>query len=241
MKNKRILALIAFFTGIPFAVYGMHIAEGFLPPLWALLYYVVCIPFAFIGLKKVKELSKEGTDIKMLLGLVAAYCLLLSALKLPSLTGSSSHLTGVSIGTIIFGPMVMSVVAIVVLIFQALFLAHGGITTLGANTFSMGIVGPLVTFAIYQMFRKNNKQLGMFLGALIGNFATYAVTALQLAVVFHDGNFTATLGKFLSVFAITQVPLGIVEGIFTVLLFDYLTKSSNETVGKVIGGYLHEK
>ena len=52
MKNKRVLTLIAFFTGIPFAVYGMHIAEGYLPPLWALFYYVVCIPFAFIGLKK---------------------------------------------------------------------------------------------------------------------------------------------------------------------------------------------
>lgn len=139
MKNKRVLTLVAFFAGMPFAVYGMHIAEGFLPPLWALFYYVVCIPFAFIGLKKVKELGRENTDIKMLLGLVAAYSLLLSALKLPSLTGSSSHLTGTSIGTIIFGPMVMSVIAIVVLIFQALFLAHGGITTLGANTFSMGI------------------------------------------------------------------------------------------------------
>lgn len=241
MKNKRILTLIAFFTGMPFAVYGMHIAEGFLPPLWALFYYVVCIPFALIGLKKVRDLSKENSEIKMLLGLVAAYCLLLSALKLPSLTGSSSHLTGTSIGTIIFGPMVMSVVAIVVLIFQALFLAHGGITTLGANTLSMGIVGPLVTFAVYQIFKKNNKQLGMFLGALLGNFATYAVTALQLAIVFNGGNFMATLGKFLSVFAITQVPLGIVEGIFTVLLFNYLYKNSNDTVGKMMGGYAYEK
>lgn len=241
MKNKRILALITFFTGMPFAVYGMHIAEGFLPPLWALFYYVVCIPFVFIGLKKVRQLSKENSDIKMLLGLVAAYCLLLSALKLPSLTGSSSHLTGTSIGTIIFGPMVMSVVAIVVLIFQALFLAHGGITTLGANTLSMGIVGPLVTFAVYQIFKKKNKQLGMFLGALLGNFATYAVTALQLATVFQGGSFMATLGKFLSVFAITQVPLGIVEGIFTILLFNYLHKNSNDTVGKMMGGYAYEK
>lgn len=241
MRNKRILALTAFFAGMPFAVYGMHIAEGFLPPLWALFYYVVCIPFAFIGLKKVRKLSKENTDIKMLLGLVAAYCLLLSALKLPSLTGSSSHLTGTSIGTIIFGPMVMSVVAIVVLIFQALFLAHGGITTLGANTLSMGIVGPLVTFAVYQIFKKNHKQLGMFLGALLGNFATYAVTAVQLAVVFQGDSFMATLGKFLSVFAVTQVPLGIVEGIFTVLLFNYLYKNSNSAIGTMMGDYAYEQ
>ena len=241
MKNKRALALAAFFSFIPFSVYGMHIAEGFLPPLWALFYYLVCVPFLFVGLKKVKQLSKENTDIKMLLGLVAAYSLLLSALKLPSLTGSSSHLTGTSIGTILFGPMVMAVVSVVVLLFQALFLAHGGITTLGANIFSMGIVGPLVTFLVYQVFKKKNKKVGMFLGALIGNFATYTVTAFQLAMVFHDGDFMATLGKFLSVFAITQIPLGIVEGIFTVLLFGYLYKNSNQEVMKMMGDYAYEK
>lgn len=239
MKDKRIISLAVLFSFCPFAVYGMHIAEGFLPPLWALFYYLICIPFAYIGLKKIRKLSRENTDIKMLLGLVAAYCLLLSALKLPSLTGSSSHLTGTSIGTILFGPMVMSVISIVVLIFQALFLAHGGITTLGANTFSMGIVGPLVTFVFYKVFKKKNKKLGMFLGALFGNFATYLVTAVQLGVVFHSGDFIGTLIKFISVFAVTQIPLGIVEGIFTVLLFDYLYKNSNAAVDKVLGGYAH--
>lgn len=241
MENKRALALTVFFSLIPFTVYGMHIAEGFLPPLWALFYYIVCIPFLFVGFKRIKELGKENTDIKMLLGLVAAYCLLLSALKLPSLTGSSSHLTGTSIGTILFGPLVMSVVSVAVLLFQALFLAHGGITTLGANIFSMGIVGPLVTFAVYRIFKRKNKKIGMFLGALLGNFATYVVTAFQLAMVFHSGDFIATLGKFLSVFAVTQVPLGIVEGIFTVLLFNYLYKNSNQEVVQMMGAYVYEK
>ncbi len=241
MKNKRVLGLAVFFSFIPFTVYGMHIAEGSLPPLWALFYYVVCMPFLFVGFKKVKELGKENTDIKMLLGLVAAYCLLLSALKLPSLTGSSSHLTGTSIGTILFGPMVMGVVSVVVLIFQALFLAHGGITTLGANIFSMGIVGPLVTFGVYQIFKNKSKKTGMFLGALLGNFATYTVTAFQLAIVFHSGDFIATLGKFLSIFAVTQVPLGLVEGIFTVLLFNYLYKNSKQEVVEIMGAYAYEK
>lgn len=239
MKNKRVLGLAMFLSFVPFSVYGMHIAEGFLPPLWALVYYITCVPFLYLGLKRVREIGKENTDIKMLLGLVAAYCLLLSALKLPSLNGSSSHLTGTSIGTILFGPLVMSVVSVVVLLFQALFLAHGGITTLGANIFSMGIVGPLVTFAVYQLFKKKNKKVGFFLGALLGNFATYTVTALQLAIVFHRGDFMATLGKFLSVFAVTQVPLGIVEGIFTVILFNYLYKNANQEIVKIMGDYAY--
>ncbi len=59
----------------------------------------------------------------------------LSALKIPSVTGSCSHPTGVGLGAIMFGPSVMFVLGTIVLIFQALLLAHGGITTLGANAF----------------------------------------------------------------------------------------------------------
>ena len=64
----------------------------------------------------------------------------LSALKIPSLTGSCSHPTGVGLGAILFGPSVMSVLGTIILLFQSLLLAHGGLTTLGANAFSMAIV-----------------------------------------------------------------------------------------------------
>ena len=219
----------------------MHIAEGYLPPLWSGLYFLIIIPFMYLGIRDIKKKAKLTNDMKLFIAVAGAYCFVLSALKLPSVTGSSSHPTGTGLGVVIFGPFVMTVVSSIVLLFQALFLAHGGITTLGANIFSMGIVGPLVTFGVYQIFKKKNKKVGMFLGALLGNFATYTVTAFQLAIVFHSGDFTATLGKFLSVFAITQVPLGVVEGIFTVLLFNYLYKNSNQEVTTMMGEYAYEK
>ena len=67
---------------------------------------------------------------------------MLSALKIPSVTGSCSHPTGTGLGAVLFGPGVMTVLGTIVLLFQALLLAHGGLTTLGANVFSMAIVGP---------------------------------------------------------------------------------------------------
>ena len=48
----------------------------------------------------------------------------------------------------------MSLLGIIVLLFQALLLAHGGLTTLGANTFSMAIAGPFVSFGIYKLLPK---------------------------------------------------------------------------------------
>ena len=72
----------------------------------------------------------------------------------------------------------MSLLGIIVLLFQALLLAHGGLTTLGANTFSMAIAGPFVSFGIYKLCQKLNapKGLAVFLAATIGDIFTYVVT-----------------------------------------------------------------
>ena len=69
-------------------------------------------------------------------------------------------MTGTGLGAVLFGPSAMSVLGILVLIFQAILLAHGGLTTLGANTFSMAIAGPFVSWLLYRIlsgFRINRK------------------------------------------------------------------------------------
>ena len=74
--------------------------------------------------------------------------------KDPVVTGSCSHMTGTGLGAILLGPAAVSVLGIIVLLFQAILLAHGGLTTLGANTFSMAIAGPLVSFGLYKLCEK---------------------------------------------------------------------------------------
>src|SRR5690606_16651434 len=147
------------------------------------------------------------------------FVFVLSALKIPSVTGSCSHPTGVGLGAILFGPTTMTVIGTIVLLFQAILLAHGGLTTLGANVFSMAIVGPFVSYAIYKGLTKANvnKRFTVFLSAAVGNLATYVVTATQLSVVFQDPatGLMGSLVKFLSVFAVTQIPLAVVEGLLT--------------------------
>ena len=102
---------------------------------------------------------------------------------MPSVTGSCSHPTGTGLGAVLFGPPVMSVIGAIVLLFQALLLAHGGITTLGANIFSMAIVGPWVSYGLWQLFRSLglSMALGVFVGAALGDLATYVTTSVELA------------------------------------------------------------
>lgn len=216
----------------PIFAHGMHIMEGFLPPMWAAAWAIITLPFVLKGISNLKKIFTEDPNKKLLIALVGAFAFVLSALKLPSVTGSCSHLTGVGLGAILFGPAVMSVIGVIVLLFQAVLLAHGGITTLGANTFSMGVVGPIVSYVLFKIAKKSGLKPGMavFIGASLGNLATYIVTSIQLGVAFPDpaGGIAASLIKFLSVFAITQIPLAIGEGLLTTIVYNLLVEYKKE-------------
>lgn len=219
----------------------MHIAEGFLPPLWSGLYFLLVIPFMYLGIRDIRRKGKLTNDMKLFIAVAGAYCFILSALKLPSVTGSASHPTGTGLGAVIFGPFVMTVISSIVLLFQSLFLTHGGLTTLGANTFSMGVVGPIVAYTAYRLSGKT--KVGIFLAAALGDIATYVVTAIQLAVAHpaEVGGVATSLTKFLSIFAITQVPLAIAEGILTVIIFNIIEKYSQNELNALRGDLSYEK
>ena len=111
---------------------------------------------------------------------------MLSSLKIPSVTGSCSHMTGTGLGAILFGPCAVSVLGIIVLIFQAVLLAHGGLTTLRSKLFSMAIAGPILSWLIYKGLSKTriNRRITVFLAASLGDLFTYCVTSVQLALAY---------------------------------------------------------
>ena len=214
--------LMALVCLIPLRAHAMHIGEGMLPASWSIAWGVVCLPFVLYGFRSIGKRVNATPKVKILLAMCGAFAFVLSALKIPSVTGSCSHPTGVGLAAILFGPTITSVLGLIVLVFQALLLAHGGITTLGANTFSMAIAGPIVSWMVFKGLKKVNGSTAVcvFFAAALGDLATYVVTSLQLGVVF--GGFV----KFLGVFALTQIPLAIAEGLLTVVIFNILEKYS---------------
>ena len=224
-KEKLLLkAAIAFalmFAVTP-AVNAMHIMEGYLPVKYCIAWGVICVPFLVAGLISLKKRLKENRKTITLIAMAGAFIFVISSLKIPSVTGSCSHLTGTGLGAILFGPAAVSVLGIIVLLFQAILLAHGGLTTLGANTFSMAIAGPLLSFGIFQLCKKMNvnRKVSVFLAAFLGDIFTYCVTSIQLALAYPSeaGGVAASAVKFLGVFAPTQLPLAVIEGILTVII-----------------------
>ncbi|MCI8319524.1 MAG: energy-coupling factor ABC transporter permease [Dorea sp.] len=245
-KQKKLIAGIFVFSigsGIYPAANAMHIMEGYLPASYCISWGVLCLPFLLTGFMKIKKTLDENRRAFTLLAMSGAFIFVISSLKIPSVTGSCSHMTGTGLGAILFGPCTVSILGIIVLIFQAVLLAHGGLTTLGANTFSMAVAGPFITYGIYCLCRKCNlnRMLSVFLAASAGDLFTYCITSFQLAFAYPSevGGIPASAVKFLGVFAPTQLPLSIVEGLLTaaiVICLESYAKPELKSVGYIKEG-----
>ena len=205
----------------------MHIMEGFLPVGHAVGWFAASAPFVAVGAVRMKRILQERPEARLNLAAAGAFAFVMSALKMPSVTGSCSHPTGTGLGAVVFGPSVMAVLGTIILLFQALLLAHGGLTTLGANVFSMAIAGPWASYAIWKLLRGAGASIAIavFFAAALGDLATYATTAVQLALAYPDAEsgFAGSLIKFGGIFAVTQIPLAIAEGLLTVVVMNALS------------------
>src|SRR5271157_1292983 len=142
MSKRREIWVLAFLVTMlglgSQTAHAMHISEGILPPQWAVLWFALAIPFIAWGLRNLRIRSKEEPHLKAMVGLVGAAVFVISCMPIPvPAAGSCSHPCGTGIAAIFIGPLLTVVVTSVALVLQALFLAHGGLTTLGANVASM--------------------------------------------------------------------------------------------------------
>lgn len=200
--------------------------EGFLPLQWCIVWWIVALPCLVFGVLQLKKILAADRDALPLLGVTGGFIFVLSSLKLPSVTGSCSHPTGTGLSVVAFGPWITAVICAIVLLFQSLFLAHGGLSVLGANIVSMGIVGPLVGYLVYRALRDTpvNMFVTVFLATALADMFTYVTTSLELALAYPagTGGVASSFILFMTIFAVTQVPLAIVEGVVLALVFKYI-------------------
>jgi cobalt/nickel transport system permease protein len=199
--------------------HAMHISEGILPFNWALLWFVVAAPFFALGLKRLNTLAKDDLSFKPLVGLMAAVVFVISCMPIPVPTaGTCSHPCGTGIAAILVGPLVSVVITAVALLIQALFLAHGGLSTLGADMVSMGVFGSFAGYLTFRGLRMMGANLALagFGAGLLTDWATYFATSVELASGIRGNTpFWPLCGKIILAFIPTQLPLGILEGAMT--------------------------
>ena len=145
------------------------------------------------------------------------FVFLIQAFNIPLPYGASIHLLGAALVSILIGSPWAAVLLIsIVLIFQGLFFGNGGLLTLGANIFNMGIIGGFVGFYIY----KTSKKLGKIPSTLVGGFSAGwgsmfvvgGVFAIELGL---SGLFP--IDKAISTIGLYSAIAGIIEGFMTMV------------------------
>ncbi len=210
----------------------MHISDGVLSLKWCAIWYLIAAVFVAIGIREIKIKQSKEPRYLPTLAMMGAAVFVISVWHIPvPVTGSCSHPIGTPMAAIIVGPFATVVISAIALFFQA-FLAHGGITTLGANTFSMGIVGTLSGYATYKATRKFLPLwLSAGLAGFIGDILTYATSALELALSSNPNSVMQHWLIYFLGYGPTQIPIAIAEFAFTAGIIQYVADKRPHLIG----------
>jgi len=217
----------------------LHIEDGILPVQAWSAWYGVTACFVYPGLREIKRRVKENLSYKPFLSMVGVAVFVISAMHLPvPVTGSCSHPCGTPLAAIIVGPFATAVISLIVLFFQAIFLGHGGITTIGANDFSMGIVGGISGYLTWKLLKRLNSPLWLAGGAagFVGDVMTYLTSAFELALSLHGH--VPLLRQWMIFFAgygPTQFPLAVAEAVFTAAVLQVMYNRRPDLLPGVTG------
>jgi len=165
----------------------MHITEGVLTGPSFVITNVVGGALTVWGVAAMKKFSAEQPSRKPLLGMAGAFIFFVSLIHLPAFAGlTCSHPCGTPLAGILLGPGVAIGLAFCSLLLQALFFAHGGISTLGANVITLGLAGAVSAWLTFRLGRKAGLSLGISaaLGGLLGDVMTYVMNIIQLGLHF---------------------------------------------------------
>ena len=213
----------------------MHIPDGYLDLKIAGLFYGLSGAVIGYSIKKLREQNINWA----LVGIVAASIFAAQMLNWPIPGGTSAHFVGGALAGILLGPYAASIAMASVLTVQCLVFGDGGVTSLGANIWNMGIVDVFVGYYVYNLLKNKNLYLASFLAGWLGITlaAIFAGIELGLSSSFHY-NIATTVGAM----GFWHALLGIVEGIITASIVGYiasvrpdlLEKAKEVKVGKSV-------
>lgn len=195
----------------------MHLAEGMLPLAQAVAWSAVAVPTVIWSLRGEQRAQREATPSSVVMAGVTSLLFAATLLPLPvPVVGATSHICLTPALALIVGVRRIVWPTFFVLLLQAVFFAHGGLTTLGVNTLTLGLLGPAVTLGLWTLLRKLGAggAMGFAIACGAGGLSVYVADAVVLAAALADVAAPATtfMGVLIG-FAPVQVPLAVLEAV----------------------------
>ncbi|MCX7707810.1 MAG: energy-coupling factor ABC transporter permease [Anaerolineae bacterium] len=203
----------------------MHIPDGFLSVLVSVLMWLLSIVAVALALNRVnRELGERKAP---LMGVLAAAIFAGQMLNFSVTGGTSGHLMGAAIATILLGPWAAILVMTAVVAVQALIFQDGGLLALGANIFNMGVIGVAVSYFTYRTVQRlaGGQRWGVFVGGFVAGWLSIFIAALAVALQLALSG-TSPANIAVPAMGGIHALIGIGEGLITVgaLAFLYATR-----------------
>ncbi|MEY3094551.1 MAG: hypothetical protein RLZZ317_1054, partial [Actinomycetota bacterium] len=182
-------------------------------------------------LKKAKNELDDRTA--PMAGLTAVFIFAVQMLNFPVAAGTSGHLLGGALATVLVGPYAASLALTVVLGIQALLFADGGLSALGLNIFNMSILGVATSYLVFIIARKILPKVrgSIPLAAGIAAFISVPVAATGFAIQYAiGGTGTAPASTVFAAMFGTHVLIGIGEAVITVLTVSAIMATRSDLV-----------
>lgn len=160
----------------------MHIPDGFLSTQVSWAFWLVSAAVISVALIRVnKDLGEREVP---LMGVLAAAIFAGQMLNFTVAGGTSGHLMGAALASILLGPWAAVLVMTAVVSVQALIFQDGGLVVLGANLFNMAVIAPFVSYFVYKLALLIGKKTraGVYAGSFISAWMSIVVTSLSVAL-----------------------------------------------------------
>ncbi|MHA1254762.1 MAG: energy-coupling factor ABC transporter permease [Promethearchaeota archaeon] len=214
----------------------MHIPDGLLDPITTVVLWIVVIVVMIFGFKKMGKVFEEEDSEKMIpyIGVLAATIFAFQFVNYPVPGGTSGHLVGGTLVSVILGPWVAVIVIFMVLVVQALF-GDGGITAIGANTFNMGVICGIVGFYIVKLLvlilNKTNlkKETKVTVATAIGSYIAIVLAAFFAGVEIGIGG-AVPIEIIVPIMIFWHLLIGIGEAVISALIVYFIYKAKPELI-----------
>ncbi|MBI5417897.1 energy-coupling factor ABC transporter permease [Candidatus Poribacteria bacterium] len=201
----------------------MHMADALLSPTVGISFWVGTMAMISFCARKLKNEFNE--KIIPLMGIMGAFIFAAQMINftIPG-TGSSGHIAGGLLLTIILGPWAGFITISSVIFIQALFFADGGLLALGCNIWNMGFYACFIAYPlIFKPIMKINNNKRIMIASIFGS-----IIALELGA--SSVIFETVLSKiselpfitFSSLMLPIHLLIAVVEGIITGTIIIYV-------------------
>lgn len=204
----------------------MHLPDGFLAPYLTLPAYGLAVPLWIVGARR--HFGSDQVEALPAIGSLTALAFVIQSIMIPVPGGTSTHLLGMPLLAIVFGPLAAFVCESLVLALQAVFFGAGGLTVLSVNALAMGLIGPTAAWLTYRALRCLGERRAAFAAAYLGmQVATLAIAlVLGLQHRLSQRYFPVPFSVSSTAMLLPSATLGgVIEGLYTVTTLMLLRKA----------------